>query len=174
MYRFCCSVEEILERLLLIKGRTFATFTIEKAFAGRKKSFGGLQPDGGNCPPSILKSYTKNFRLIKLLMCKPKKKFRLLNETAETSPHSGNLIKAIWCSNDHDLSNIFYSVNARECISSLTSTWGSWWLWNRNLHLTKDAETVVGQRGRKSSGQWKLVKNKQIVSNILVSAQQQC
>jgi len=36
MWRFRCSLEEILERQLLIRGRAFATFsTIEKALAGR-------------------------------------------------------------------------------------------------------------------------------------------
>ena len=40
MWRFHCSMEEILEQQLLIRGRVFATFsTIEKALAGRKKSF---------------------------------------------------------------------------------------------------------------------------------------
>jgi len=35
-------MEEILERQLVIQGRAFATFTtIEKALAGRKKSFHG-------------------------------------------------------------------------------------------------------------------------------------
>ena len=36
MWRFHCSMEEILERQLLIRGRAFATFsTIKKALAGR-------------------------------------------------------------------------------------------------------------------------------------------
>ena len=40
MWRFHCSMEEILEQQLLIRGRVFATFsTIEKALAGREKSF---------------------------------------------------------------------------------------------------------------------------------------
>ena len=40
MWRFPCSMEEILEQQLLIRGRAFATFsTVEKALAGRKKSF---------------------------------------------------------------------------------------------------------------------------------------
>jgi len=35
-------MEEILKRQLLMRGREFATFSaIEKAFAGRKKSFRG-------------------------------------------------------------------------------------------------------------------------------------
>jgi len=40
MWRFYCSMEEILKQQLLIRVRAFATFsTIEKALAGRKKSF---------------------------------------------------------------------------------------------------------------------------------------
>jgi len=39
MWRLRCSVEEILERELLTRGRAFAAFsTIEKALVGRKKS----------------------------------------------------------------------------------------------------------------------------------------
>jgi len=42
MCRFRCSMEDILEQQFLIRGRAFATFsTIEKALAGRKKSFRG-------------------------------------------------------------------------------------------------------------------------------------
>jgi len=42
MRRFRCSMEEILERQLLIQSRAFATFsTTEKALAGRKKGFRG-------------------------------------------------------------------------------------------------------------------------------------
>jgi len=40
MWKFPCSMEDNVERQLLTRGRAFATFsTIEKALAGRKKSF---------------------------------------------------------------------------------------------------------------------------------------
>ena len=40
MWRFHCSMDEILKQQLLIRGRAFATFsTIEKALAGCKKSY---------------------------------------------------------------------------------------------------------------------------------------
>jgi len=42
MWRLRCSMEEILEWQLLVRGWTFATFsTIEKALAGLKKNFRG-------------------------------------------------------------------------------------------------------------------------------------
>jgi len=47
-------MDEILERQLRIRGGTFATFsTIEKALAGRKKSFRGLHVTRMWCRPAI-------------------------------------------------------------------------------------------------------------------------
>ena len=56
--RFRCSMEKILERQLLIRGRAFATFsTIAKALAGRKKSFRG--PHAARGPYVLQACYSK-------------------------------------------------------------------------------------------------------------------